>query len=353
MNRLLLCIVMSFAAGGLYPPSLAAQPEPPADDHAHADGENHAHEDAAAQPHEDEHEVQHEEEREEGEAGHNDAHGDDHNEPALTLTEARLAEFGARVAIAQAGVIREQVTLPGEVQLNQEAVAHIAPRFPAKVVKVLARTGDRVSAGQVLAIAENSDTLTRFELTSLIEGTVINRHITLGEMLGTSDTAFVVADLSTLWVDIDLYPKHIPKVRPGQAVRIATQHGPPPAEARIDYVAPRVDENTRTGLARVFLPNAQGQWKPGTFVTATITLDEQPATVVAPKTAVIDLEDRKVIFVREGERWEPRPVALGRDDATRVEVREGLRAGERYVADGGFILKAQLQKGEFESGHNH
>lgn len=297
---------------------------------------------------------------ERGEGGHaphdeerdHESGDEHHDEPPLTLSEARLAEFGARVVTAQAGVIRQQVTLPGEVQLNREAVAHIVPRFPAKVVKVLARTGDPVKAGQVLAVAESSDTLARFELQSLIDGTVIQRHITLGEVLDTDDTAFVVADLSVLWVDIDLYPKHIPQVSPGQAVSIAAQHGPSPVEARIDYVSPLVDERTRTGLARVFLRN-DGRWKPGMFINATITLGEQPAAIVIPNSAVIDLENRKVVFAREGDRWQPRRVILGRKDAARVEVLEGLQAGERYVAEGGFVLKAQLQKNEFESGHHH
>ncbi|MDO8863476.1 efflux RND transporter periplasmic adaptor subunit [Haliea sp. E1-2-M8] len=274
-------------------------------------------------------------------------------EPELTFNAGLLRDFGGEIATAEAGVILQQVSLPGEVKLNEEAVAHITPRFSAKIVKVQAKTGDRVKAGDILATAESSETLSRFELKSLIDGVVIKRHVTLGEHLAADDTAFVVADLSTLWVDIALYPKQVPLAKTGQPVRISTSHGPAPVGARLDYVAPLVDEGTRTGLARVFLANTDNNWKPGMFVEGRITLGEYPAAVVVPKTAVIDVEGKPTIFVQHDESWEPRKVGLGREDRDSVEILAGLEAGERYVAAGGFVLKAQLQKSEFEAGHNH
>ena len=139
----------------------------------------------------------------------------------------------------------------------------------------------------MLAVAESSETLSRFQLKSLIDGAVIKRHVTLGEHLAPDDTAFVVADLSTLWVDIALYPKQVPLVKPGQPVRITTSHGPAPVETNLGYVAPLVDEATRTGLARVFLANTQNHWKPGMFIEGQITLGEFPAAV-----AVSDVSPR-------------------------------------------------------------
>lgn len=300
-----------------------------------------------------------EDQHEEGEAGHDDGAEDSHEgheeaeEPALTLSADLLREFGSEISVADAGVIRHQVSLPGEVQLNKEAVAHISPRFAAKIVDVRAKIGDKVVAGQTLAVAESSETLARFNLQSLIDGVVINREVTLGEHLSPSDTAFVVADMSELWVDIALYPKQLPLVEVGQAVRLSTNYGPEPVEARIGYVAPSVDERTRTGLARVFLPNDRLAWKPGMFVQSDITIGEYAAEVTVPKTGIIDVEGQPTVFVKEGERWEPRPVELGRDDGQMVEVLSGVRPGETYVAEGGFLLKAELQKNKFESGHNH
>lgn len=292
-----------------------------------------------------------------GEATNDAGHGNhkESEEPMLTFSDSLLRDFGGEIASAEAGVIRQQVSLPGEVKLNEEAVAHITPRFPAKIVEVQANTGDRVRAGEILAIAESSETLSRFELKSLIDGTVIKRHVTLGEHLTPDDTAFVVADMSTLWADIALYPKQVPAVKVGQPVRISTSYGPGPVEARLDYVAPEVDEATRTGLARVFLANTDNHWKPGMFIEGKITLSEFSAAVVVPKTAVIDVEGQPTVFVQQDGSWEPRSTRLGREGSDSVEILAGLEVGERYVAAGGFVLKAQLQKSEFEfeSGHNH
>lgn len=304
-------------------------------DAQHAEDDT-GHTGGAAEDHVDEHE------------GHEEA-----EEPALTLSVDLLREFGSEIATADAGNIRQQVSLPGEVQLNKEAVAHISPRFAAKIVEVRAKIGDKVTAGQTLAVAESSETLARFNLQSLIDGVVINREVTLGEHLSPSDTAFVVADISKLWVDVALYPKQLPSVKVGQPVRLSTSYGPEPVEARVDYVAPSVDEGTRTGLARVFLSNDRLAWKPGMFVQSDITIGEHQVEIAIPKTAIIDLEGQPTVFVKEGERWEPRQVKLGRGDGRMVEVLKGIESGETYVADGGFVLKAELQKNEFESGHNH
>lgn len=326
----------------------------------HSNEKQHSEEDHAEEGHAEDDSDHHEEghadddgHSEEGaheEAGHE---GHDEEEPDLTFSADLLRDFGGEIATAEAGVIRQQVSLPGEVKLNEEAVAHITPRFAAKIVEVRAKTGDRVKAGDVLAVAESSETLSRFQLKSLIDGVVIKRHVTLGEHLAPDDTAFVVANLSTLWVDIALYPKQVPLVIAGQPVRITTSHGPAPVETSLDYVAPLVDEATRTGLARVFLANPDNNWKPGMFIEGQISLGEFPAAVVVPKTAVIGLEAQPTIFVQHDGSWEPRPVKLGRKDSDSVEILTGLEAGERYVSKGGFVLKAQLQKSEFESGHNH
>ncbi len=321
--------------------------------------------------HEEDHDEKHEEDHDEAEHGKDgpDAHEDEghaaekgheghegheeNEEPELTFSAELLREFGGEIASAQTGVIRQQASLPGEVRLNEEAVAQITPRFAAKITKIRARIGDHIKAGDTLAEAESSDTLVRFSLKSLIDGVVIKRQVAHGEHLSPDDTAFVIADLSTLWVDISLYPKQISRVKAGQPVRITTTHGPESVNATIDYVAPLVDEGTRTGLARVFLANENLEWKPGMFVRANITLDEFPAAVVVPQSAVIDVESQPTIFVQQGETWQPRAVKVGRNDSDQVEILAGLSAGEKYVSKGGFVLKAELQKSEFESGHNH
>ncbi|WP_052481012.1 efflux RND transporter periplasmic adaptor subunit [Gilvimarinus agarilyticus] len=282
-----------------------------------------------------------------------DDKGEQHLEGQVSLPLDVFNELGGKLATASPGRIRDERALPAEVRLNAEAVAHLTPRFAAQITEVNASTGDTVTAGQVLARAENSDTLASFELKSLIDGVVINRHVTLGEHLQTTDTAYVIADLTRLWLDIALYPKQLAKVKTGMAVHLTTAYGLEPVDSKIDYVAPLVNEATRTGLARVFLSNPDGRWKPGMFVTAYITLSDVSVAVRVPQTAVIDMKGQKIVFVREQNHWRAQLVKLGHADRDYVEVTEGLATGAKYAAEGGFFLKAQLEKDELESGHHH
>lgn len=317
---------------------------------AHSRQDNHSNN---IEQHSDHHHEGEKDRRETTESAHGHGGHDEHEAHGASVDVETLKALGGEIRTAGPGTVRQTVSLPGEVRLNTEVVARVSPRYPAQVVDVSARIGDSVDAGDTLAVGESSQTLQRFPLKSLIRGTVIDQSATLGEQIEPTDAAFVVADLSTLWVDIALYPRQIGQVQKGQPVRITTTFGPDPVNARIDYLDPLVSEQLRTGLARIFLDNASGKWKPGMFIEAEVTLSESQGDVVVPLTAVIEFEGRQVIFVREGKSWHPRPVTLGAKDRDQVIIQSGLETGEQYVAKGGFTLKADLLKSEFESGHNH
>ena len=93
-------------------------------------------------------------------------------------------------------------------------------------------------------------------------------------MLKDDSEAYVVADLRSVWVDLRVYQKDLPLVRPGQPVVIAAGHGIPDAQGTIAYVGPLVGEQTRTALARVVLPNPNGHWRPGLFVTGNVVVQD-------------------------------------------------------------------------------
>jgi membrane fusion protein, heavy metal efflux system len=179
---------------------------------------------------------------------------------------------------------------------------------------------------------------------------VIEKHIAVGEMLREDTEAFVVADLRTVWVDINLSVKDLPLVRQGQRVVIAA-HTTMRAEGTVSYISPVVSDETRTVLTRVVLPNPDGRWRPGLFVTATLTASDTPVAVLVPKTAVQTIDGQPTVFVQTPEGFAPRPVTLGRADEAHVELTAGLQAGERYAATETFVLKADLGK---ETGsHDH
>ncbi|MBX3026773.1 efflux RND transporter periplasmic adaptor subunit [bacterium] len=271
-------------------------------------------------------------------AGHEDSH----------FTVADFERFGVRFASAGPGMVDTGVELPGEVRPNAERTAHVAAQFAGRVREVRVRVGDAVRAGQTLAIVE-SDTLAPYPLTTAFDGTVIDQHVTPGETVGPGAPAFVVADLATVWVEINVYQKDLAAVRIGERVRVLGGHGVGEADGAVSFISPVLDQATRTAIARVVLANATGLWRPGLFVTAHV-LDPQPAAVVVPRSAVQRMGGAPVVFVVDGDRVEPRPVRLGRSGRQRVEIVDGLAAGTRYAEDGTFLLKAELEADE--SGHD-
>ena len=162
-----------------------------------------------------------------------------------------------------------------------------------------------------------------------------------------------VADLGSVWIDLSVYQRDIGAVRAGQAVDVVTEHGEI-AVLEIGFVQPLVGEDTRTALARIVATNADGIWHPGCFVTATVTTSSTEVDVLVPATAVIRMEDGdEVVFVATGEGFEPRLIVAGRQSSKMVEIVSGLEVGDRYAAEGGFSLKAELGKESFGDGHGH
>jgi cobalt-zinc-cadmium efflux system membrane fusion protein len=279
-------------------------------------------------------------------------HAEDEAIHAVRLDAEARAEFGIELEAAGPGWIERSVSLPGEVRPNQDRLAHIAPRFAGIVREVHADIGDAVKPGQKLAIVE-SEALAPFALQTLIGGVVIAKHITRGEPVSRERAAFVVADLRDVWVDISVYQKDLPLARVGSPVRISAGHGLQEAEGEISYVSPIVDEATRTATARVVLPNPDGVWRPGLFVTARIRAERTEVPVAVPEGALHEVEGKPVVFVEEADVFSLREVTPGRRGGGRVEITHGLEPGERYAARGGFLVKAELSRGQISGGHAH
>ena len=278
---------------------------------------------------------------------------DDGHEGELVLSESELQEFGIEISVAEPGRIATTVELPGEIRPNAERIAHIAPRFPGIVKSVEKAVGDRVNRGDRLASVESSESLSTYTVTSLLEGVVIGRHVSVGESVTTDQDLFVVADLSTVWVDFQAFQKHLPLLKIGQRVHISAGHGLPGTEALVSYIAPVVDEATRTAAVRAILENPTGHWRPGLFVTGRVETESTDVPVAVPKEAIQTIGEVPVVFVKDDDGFVPRPVHVGRTDPHLVEVTRGLEAGEAFVSAGGFTLKAEMQRGELGEGHGH
>ena len=283
-----------------------------------------------------------------------DAEGEGHEEQRIVrLAGEGIEEFGIEILTAGPAVIESRIELPGEVLPNADRLAHLVPRFDGIVTEVRANLGEEVERGQVLALVESDQSLAPFEVRTLIAGTVIDKHITLGEAVSRDRDVFVVADLSSVWIDLTVYQGDLGRVNPGLKARLFLGHDPTGDMGTITYVTPVVDEVTRTATARLELPNDAGRWRPGMFVTAEVVVDEIEVPLAVPRSAIHTIEDDTVVFVQTHDGFRPQPVRLGRSGGSQVEIRSGLSSGERYVGRGGFVLKAELGKAAFGDGHGH
>ncbi len=191
---------------------------------------------------------------------------------------------------------------------------------------------------------EDEDLFTRYEVVAPFEGTVIEKHIALGEILKDDAEVFVVADLRTVWMHLQVYKKDLPFIREGQHVRI-TGHPPlPEIQGKIDYVGPLVGAQTQTATARVVLPNPTGELRPGLQIHASVTTKSFRADVVVHADNVQYLDDSPCVFVQVPDGFELRGVTLGDSDGEYVAITGGLKAGEKYAAKNSFLLKAEMDQ---------
>ncbi|MBT0665573.1 efflux RND transporter periplasmic adaptor subunit [Geobacter pelophilus] len=184
---------------------------------------------------------------------------------------------------------------------------------------------------------------------SPIGGIITEKHAIVGELADPSKSLYTVADLTSVWVMVDINEKDLAKVHRGQAATVRVGAFPDlKLKGRITYIADLVNEASRTVKARVEVANPGRKLKPEMFATVELTLAaDAPPVVAVPEDAVQDLDGKKVVFVAEGDaEFAARQIEPGRMASGMVEIVSGLQEGERYAVKGAFILKSELKKGE-------
>lgn len=280
--------------------------------------------------------------------GHADEKGRD---GGVEMTDAKIAAAGIEVLSASGETLRETIVLNGILQPNQEALVQVTPRFPGVVREIRKRIGDTVTKGELLAKIESNQSLTVYDMLSPISGTVIDRQISLGEYASEQKPAFTVADLSTVWVDMSVYRRDLPRVKMGDTVLIDVGDGGKPIEAKISYVSPVGSADTQSALVRAVIANEGLRLRTGLFVSARLILSAKKVPVAVKSSAIQTVENRNVVFVRNGSKFEVRDVELGARDPENVEILFGLLEGDKYAAKNSFIVKAELAKGS--ATHEH
>ena len=285
------------------------------------------------------------------EAGHGDA-GHEEDVAATTIPAAVAQASGIRVAAVGPGSIADEHEVQGLLTPVEGRVAKVMARFPGPIRALRANIGDRVRAGQPLATVESNLSLTTYTVASPISGVVLRRSASIGAVAGEGAPLFEVADLSTLWVDLHIFGSDAGHITAGIPVTITRISDGVSAETRLERILPGTATASQSTVARASIENVDGLWRPGAAVRARIVVDRADAALVLPLGALQgDEAGRDVVYVREGERYAERAVALGRRDAGNVEITSGLKSGEQVVVAQSFLVKADIGKSSAEHEH--
>lgn len=204
----------------------------------------------------------------------------------------------------------------------------------------LGLTGEEVST----LPSQDEHAFSKYELRSPLAGMIILKHLTTGEAVKSDDDIFLLADLSEVWANIAIPAKDLKHVKLGQTVTVKEENLGIKTKGKLTYLDSIIDEKSRTVTGRVVIANPKFQWRPGTFVTLELALDERTVPLAVPTKAIQTIRDWSVVFVKYGNFFEARPLELGKNDGNWVEVLQGLSAGEQYVAQNSFVVKAEIEK---------
>ncbi len=194
---------------------------------------------------------------------------------------------------------------------------------------------------------EPEASLRRQEVRSPMAGRVVERKVDLGMAVGRDNLEtelFVIVDLDRVWVELNVSPADLPVLKEGQPVSIGARGLTEKAEGKIVFISPLLDKETRSARVMAEIGNSEGKWRPGSFVTAAIAIEEQPVSLIVPTSAIQTIDSEKVVFVRKPEGFERRQVVLGRSDERLAEVVTGLQPGDIVAVTNTFSLKAELLK---------
>lgn len=258
---------------------------------------------------------------------------------AERLVEIAREHYERERRLEAQGVSSRRELLDAEAELRRQQAS-------------LLRAGERLRA-----LGAGNGEGGQFAVTSPFGGVVVEMHATRGEVVGPSEQLFTVADLSRVWIELDIYERDLGRVAIGQPVAVTTAaYGARVFPGTIVYIGSVVSPEKRTVQARVEVPNADGALKPGMFARAEIAVGGSNAAITAvPEGAVQMLEGRTVVFVPGGAPGQFRAVDVTTGETlpgNRTRILAGLQPGQRIVVAGGFLLRSELAEGEIgEHGH--
>ncbi|MGG7598935.1 efflux RND transporter periplasmic adaptor subunit [Pseudomonas sp. WC1] len=266
------------------------------------------------------------------------------------IASQQISELRSEQQAAQRRLELARLTFEREKQLWQERISaeqdYLLARQALQEAEIAA-----ANAGQKVAAVAPAGKGNRYELRAPFDAMVVEKHLTVGEVVDETSNAFTLSDLSRVWATFAVAPRDLDKVVSGRGVSVSAPDLGAQVEGKVNYVGSLLGEQNRAATVRATLANPNGAWRPGLFVNIAVTVERFDAAVVVPESALQTWEEQTVVFARTDEGFAARPVKPGRRDAGQVEIREGLAAGTEVAAAGSFVLKSELGKGSAEHSH--
>lgn len=191
----------------------------------------------------------------------------------------------------------------------------------------------------------------RYEMVAPFDAMVVEKHLSIGEVVGEASNAFTLSDLSRVWATFGVTARDLDKVRVGREVLVSAPELATQVQGRVGYVGSLLGEQNRAAPVRVTLANPQGAWRPGLLVDIEVAVGQAPTVLSVPEAALQTVDNASVVFLRNAEGFKAQPVKTGRRANGQVEILDGLQAGTEVAVAGSFVLKSELGKGSAEHAH--
>ena len=259
---------------------------------------------------------------------------------------ARLANDLQQDLTARDKLLWEGRAVPEQQYIrSRNAAAQTTMRLSIARQKLLALG---VRDDEIAALPQAPDASLRSQnVRAPISGRVAERRVELGTAVGRDNLEtdlFVLVDLSRVWVELSVASADLPLIREGQQVNISARGLSETTIGKIVFVSPLVDKETRTARVVAEIENVDRTWRPGSFITAAIALNERKVPVAIPATAIQKIAGQQIVFVRTQKGFERRNIVAGQKEDQSVEIVSGLTAGETIAVSNTFSLKAELSK---------